>query len=183
MESAASRMSELINDLLAFSQLSTKAFAKEPIPLTEVIQNVLTDLDAAVAEKKARIEYKDLPVIKADKVQLRQLFQNLLSNSLKYSNPAKAPVITIESEAVQCNLYGSDNSYYKITVADNGIGFEQEHAERIFRMFQRLHGRSEYPGNGVGLAIAYKVVENHNGTITATGKVDEGATFTILLPQ
>ncbi|MCW3106543.1 MAG: hypothetical protein JWQ09_1049, partial [Segetibacter sp.] len=115
-------------------------------------------------------------------IQLRQLFQNLLSNSLKYSKAEVSPIISIECNEVVKQTNGATKNFYGIKISDNGIGFEQENAERIFKVFQRLHGQSEFPGTGIGLAIVHKVVENHHGFISAEGHPGEGSTFTILFP-
>ena len=183
MENAAARMSQLINDLLTYSQISrsTRTFGK--IDLNEILQQVQTDLETRIADKKAIIRCEKMPVIQGDPLQLSQLFQNLLSNSLKYSKANVSPVISIDCKRVVKQINQAEKTFYEIKIKDNGIGFEQEHAERIFKVFHRLHGQSEYPGTGIGLAIVQKVVENHQGTITATGSIDEGATFTILLPE
>lgn len=182
MITATQRMSQLINDLLSYSQLSTKPPAFNTINLKELIQQVQSDLEATIIEKKAKFSIGELPEVKGDPVQLRQLFQNLLSNSLKYGKEDVPPVVFIHSTIVKKEINGLLNSFYEIEIADNGIGFEQQHAERIFKVFQRLHGRSEYPGTGIGLAIVQKVIENHNGSITAESEPEKGATFKLYLP-
>lgn len=182
MIAATARMSQLINDLLSYSQLTTKPSAFKKINLKDLIQHVITDLEAAVSDKNAIILVNDLPEIKGDPVQLRQLFQNLISNSLKYSKEGIEPIVSITSEIVNKEINGGTGSYNMIEIKDNGIGFEQQYVERIFKVFQRLHGRSEYPGTGIGLAIVQKVVENHNGYINAEGEPGEGATFKVYLP-
>ncbi len=179
---ATERMSQLISDLLSYSKLSTKPSFFKTIDVKDLIQHVLADLEAIVNEKKATVSVGELPEVKGDPVQLRQLFQNLLSNALKYSKEDMAPVVSISSEIVQKEINGVTGSYHKIEITDKGIGFEQQEAERIFKVFQRLHGRSEYPGTGIGLAIVQKVVENHNGSITAESKPGKGATFRVYLP-
>jgi len=183
MESAARRMSQLINDLLTYSQISRNTGSFGAVALQDIIQQVLNDLEASIIEKRATIKVDTLPHIKGDEVQLRQLFQNLFTNSLKYIKKETDPVISINCEVVTKTSNDVIKSYYKIDITDNGIGFEQEHAERIFKVFQRLHGQSEFPGTGIGLAIVQKVVENHHGAITAIGRPGDGATFTILLPK
>jgi signal transduction histidine kinase/PAS domain-containing protein len=182
MVAATQRMSQLINDLLSYSQLSTKPPAFITINLNNLVQHVLNDLEATINEKKATVLVGELPAVKGDPVQLRQLFQNLLSNSLKYSKENDPPVIAIKSEIVRKERNVANDTYYSIEIQDNGIGFEQQNAERIFKVFQRLHGRSEYPGTGIGLAIVQKVVENHNGSITAESEPEKGATFKVYLP-
>lgn len=183
MENAAGRMSQLINDLLTYSQISRNNRSFYPTNLMQIVHQVLNDLETRISEKKAIINIGKLPAIHGDAVQLSQLFQNLLSNSLKYSQEDTPPVISIECEEVSRQINGVTKQFYQIQVSDNGIGFEQEHAERIFKVFQRLHGQSEYPGTGIGLAIVQKVVENHSGIISAEGMPGQGAKFTILFPQ
>lgn len=182
MIAATGRMSQLINDLLAYSQLTTKPAAFTTINLKKVVQQVLTDLEATVTEKKGTVLAGDLPEVKGDAVQLRQLFQNLLSNSLKYSKKEISPVVSINSSIVNREVNGLTCSFNMIEISDNGIGFEQRYVERIFKLFQRLHGRSEYPGTGIGLAIVQKVVENHNGYITAESEPEKGSSFKVYLP-
>ncbi len=182
MIAATQRMSQLINDLLSYSQLTIKPSAFKIINLKDTVQQVLSDLEATVTEKNATISVGELPEVKGDPVQLRQLFQNLLSNSLKYSKEEVSPVVSIKATIVQKERDDLANPYHMIEIRDNGIGFEQEHVERIFKVFQRLHGRSEYPGTGIGLAIVQKVVENHNGYITAESEPEKGATFRVYLP-
>jgi signal transduction histidine kinase len=146
-------------------------------------------LEAVIQEKNAEITFSDLPVIIGDRLQLRQLFQNLISNALKYSKKDSVPQIKIKASQVSGQESGlqipSDaklRPFHRIEVADNGIGFEQGDAERIFNIFQRLHGNKEYSGTGVGLSIARKVVENHQGFIDAISQTGVGTTFRILLP-
>ncbi len=182
MIAATERMSKLINDLLSYSQLTTKPSAIKTVSSGDLVQQVLTDLEAAISEKNATISVGELPEVKGDPVQLRQLFQNLVSNSLKYSKEETDPVISISSAFVQKEINDLTGFYHMIEITDNGIGFEQQHVERIFKVFQRLHGRSEYPGTGIGLAIVQKVVQNHNGYITAESEPGKGATFKVYLP-
>ena len=175
MLSAAGRMRTLINDLLLYSQVTTHIAAFSPTDLSGVAREVLADLETTVAEAGARVEVGNLPVIDADALQMRQLFQNLLGNAIKYRRPDVPSV-------VRMNAANPDHHYCTLTVADNGIGFGQEHADKIFRMFERLHGRAEYPGSGIGLAICRQIVERHRGTIAAAGSAGQGATFTVTLP-
>lgn len=183
MENAAARMSQLITDLLTYSQISRNTPEFHTTDLSEIIQQVLSDLETTITIKKATVTSANLPHIKGDPIQLRQLFQNLISNSLKYSKATVPPVISVECEEVEKQMNGIIKSFYEIKITDNGIGFEQENAEKIFKVFQRLHGQSEFPGTGIGLAIVHKVVENHHGFINAEGYPDVGSTFTILLPK
>ncbi|MCW3115339.1 MAG: sensor signal transduction histidine kinase [Segetibacter sp.] len=183
MESAASRMSQLITDLLTYSQISRNTPGNEAANLNEILQNVLVDLETTISIKKGNISSNTLPTIKGDSLQLRQLFQNLLSNSLKYSKADVSPMVAIECNEVVKEINGVTKSFYEIAFSDNGIGFEQENAEKIFKVFQRLHGQSEFPGTGIGLAIVHKVVENHHGYINAQGIPGVGCTFTVLFPK
>jgi signal transduction histidine kinase len=189
MESAAARMRTLINDLLTYSQVSMNPDVLEIVELNEVIQHVVQDLEASVHETGATLQVDKLPVIRGNHHQLGQMFQNLLGNALKYRKPGVKPEV-----AIRCRLLnetdpliktlpgGSKERFYFIEVSDNGIGFEQENAQKIFKVFQRLHGRAEYKGTGVGLAIVQKVIANHKGYITAQSEPGKGATFRIFLP-
>jgi len=183
MESAAKRMSQLINDLLTYSQVSRNKGAFYEVNLKQLAQQAISDLETTILEKKANVTLANLPVILGNDVQLRQLFQNLLSNSLKYSQRDQPPVVAISCTVVDKTVNNETKKYYKIEITDNGIGFEQEHADRIFKVFHRLHGQSEYPGTGIGLAIVQKVVQNHNGTISAESQPGKGAKFIIHLPE
>ena len=154
-----------------------------------MVKEVFNDLETAVSERNANITVQPLPTIEGERLQLRQLFQNLLGNALKYYKPGTPLKIAIEASIVAGkdvaeSLPGHElnKNFHQITVKDNGVGFDQTYSKRIFKIFQRLHGRSEYPGTGVGLAIVQKVVENHKGYVFAQGEPDNGATFTILLP-
>ncbi len=175
MMGAALRMRTLINDLLLYSQVSTHIQTFAPTDLSGVASDVLADLETAVADAGARVEVGSLPVIDADALQMRQLFQNLLGNAIKYRRPDVPSLVRLSAER-------PDAQYCIITVADNGIGFHQDHADKIFRMFERLHGRSQYEGSGIGLAICRKIVERHRGTIAAVSSAGQGATFTVTLP-
>jgi PAS domain S-box-containing protein len=179
MENAATRMQVLIDNLLNFSRLSR---SKEPyikVNLEELVKSVLSDLEISIEQKKAHIVINELPVIDAIPSQMRQLFQNLLSNALKFSSKEKEPVIILGSEQFT-DEYGEEMS--RIRVIDNGIGFDEKYADRIFNIFQRLHGRNEYEGTGIGLAVCKKIAENHGGSITAESEPGEGSTFVITLP-
>ena len=189
MEQAARRMNMLIDDLLAYSHVSKGALQLDTVDLNNKVQNVLEDLDLEIQEKKATIIVDDLPVITGHKRQMQQLFQNLIGNALKYSKPGIPPEIHIYATLVrgyetERSLNGDEaqKQYHLIVVEDNGIGFEQQDAERIFNVFTRLHGNSEYRGTGVGLSIARKVIENHQGYIWAESEPAKGATFKLLLP-
>lgn len=174
MLSSAKRMRKLIDDLLTFSRVTTKAKAFEPADLNQILQDVLSDLEVRIEQTKAKIEVTDLPLIDADPSQMRQLFQNLLANALKFHQKDVSPVIQVKSTSTQ--------THCSISVADNGIGFEEKYLDRIFTIFQRLHGKHEYEGTGVGLAVCRRIVERHGGTITAKSSPEHGATFRVTLP-
>ena len=189
MEKAAQRMGLLVDDLLEYSHVSRGVDKMEAIDLNQKVAKVLEDLELTVLEKKARIDVGPLPTIKGHRRQVQQLFQNLVGNALKYSKEGEPPVISITSREVSGSeptdrgpALDPHRHYHLIEVRDNGIGFEQEHAERIFNVFTRLHGKGEYSGVGVGLSIVRKVVENHHGLIWAESEPGKGATFKVLLP-
>lgn len=190
MQSAALRMSNLIRDLLSFSRISTGQERVELVHLAPVIEQILIDLELRIQETGAVVRVAALPTVTGDASQLSQLFQNLISNALKFRNPSEAePLVHIQSGTVAAmNLPPAVkparlvNRYYRIDVIDNGIGFEEQYIERIFQVFQRLHGRSTYAGTGIGLAIAKKVVVNHGGAIAAHSVPGQGATFSVYLP-
>ncbi|GAA4463504.1 hypothetical protein GCM10023189_41620 [Nibrella saemangeumensis] len=188
MQGATGRMQALVKDLLTYSRLTTHQQAFEPIDLNVVIAGVLSDLETIVQEKEATIDSEPLPRINGDPMQLRQLFQNLLSNALKFAKPDQPPVIHITVNKLPADQLPADvlltghPAYVAISVADNGIGFDQKYEDRIFRLFQRLHGRSQYEGTGMGLAICKKVVDNHGGHISVRSQPDQGSVFTVYLP-
>lgn len=189
LETATERMRMLVDDLLAYSQASAKPRLSEKVNLNDVLAQVLTDLELEITEKQVRVNSNELPVITGNPSQLQQLFQNLVGNAIKYSREGVVPHVNITAKAVgRRAIYEKfappemRSAYYQITVEDNGIGFEQENAERIFQVFQRLHGNAEYKGTGVGLAIARKVAEHHNGFIEAFGEPGKGARFEVYLP-
>lgn len=189
MQNAAQRMQTLINDLLTFSRVTTKAQPFLPTNLTEVTREVLSDLGITIEELGAQVEVSDLPVIEVDRLQIRQLLQNLISNALKFHRQQVAPVVKIlgKLSAVapgrdSADEHDADEAYCQLFVEDNGIGFDEKYLDRIFNLFQRLHGRNEYEGTGIGLAVCRKIVERHGGRITASSKPGEGATFIVTLP-
>lgn len=189
MESASERMSHLISDLLAYAQLGNSPDVLQAVVLEEIVQQVLQDLEALIIESEAMVNIESLPEVNGSERQLRQLFQNLIGNALKYRKPHVSPVISISSRKVTGidpelgNIAVSrEGSYYLIEVSDNGIGFDPKYAKEIFQVFHRLHTGGKYEGTGVGLAIVRKVVSNHNGYIWAEGKPNEGSRFKVLLP-
>ncbi|MEP0880998.1 ATP-binding protein [Trichocoleus sp. ST-U3] len=187
MQKAAQRMQTLINDLLAFSRVTSKAQPFTRVNITNVLQEVLSDLEVHIQKVGAQVEIGELLTIDADPSQMRQLLQNLISNALKFRRQEEAPVVKIWSQLLEKDeqLWTQDLSarpMCQIMVEDNGIGFDEKYLDRIFTVFQRLHGRNEYEGTGVGLAICRKIVERHGGTITAKSILGEGATFIVTLP-
>ena len=189
MQSAASRMSTLIRDLLNFSRISTQRDTNVPVPLDKVVSTVLTDLDLRIQETGAVVTVAPLPTLLGDQPQLEQLFQNLVSNALKFRRAGIQPVVHISSYRVNHPDLPSSvkpvrtaAAYHRIDVADNGIGFDEKYVDRIFQVFQRLHGRNEFAGTGIGLAISEKVVANHGGAITATSQPGQGTTFSAYFP-
>jgi PAS domain S-box-containing protein len=183
---ASQRMQVMINDLLAISMISgNKSF--ENYSLQKIFEEVLQTLEFKIEQKNAIVTSDNLPAATIIPSQFRQLFQNLLSNSLKFARENVQPFISIthsyvSPKDVHSYQLGNAEQYLKIALTDNGIGFENEYAQRIFAIFQRLHGRSEYEGSGIGLAICKKIVEHHGGIIYASGNPDSGASFTIILP-
>ncbi len=185
MRSASGRMQKLINGLLNFSRVTTKAKPYEPVELNNIAREVMGDLEIRIKETGAEIKMDDLPKIDADPLQMRQLFQNIIGNALKFIKKDVKPVIQIKNETVS----KSDQDALKIgsetctiILSDNGIGFDQKYADKIFSVFERLHNRSEYEGTGIGLAICRKIVERHNGLISVESKEGEGTSFIITLP-
>lgn len=181
MQDAADRMQTLIQDLLSLSRVGTHTQPFAPVDLNLVLTYVLADLESRMEEAEAQVQLAELPVIEADETQMRQLFQNLLSNALKFRHPQTPVVITITCEVVAEATV--DQDCHRLTVQDNGIGFDEKYSERIFGMFQRLHGRNEYEGTGVGLAICRRIVERHHGRITAQSSPGQGSTFIVTLPR
>ncbi|MEZ4887896.1 MAG: ATP-binding protein [Chitinophagales bacterium] len=169
------RMDVLINDLLAFSRVNTRKKPFEKVNLNEVLDVVKINLKVNIEETNAVVNVKKLPTVKADLNQMIQLFQNLISNAIKYRDKNMIPIINVFCEKVDGN--------YEIRVSDNGIGIAPEYHERIFQVFQRLHNRTEYEGTGVGLAICKRIVDRHGGTIGVDSKVGEGSTFVFTLPR
>ncbi|HEX2535711.1 MAG TPA: PAS domain S-box protein [Chitinophagaceae bacterium] len=176
---SSERMARLIDDLLTFSRLNQGNLSFEPVSLPALVRQITEDLELSIQEKGAEILVGTLPVIEGIALQLGQVFQNLLVNSLKFAHPARRPVIRMDSERFE----EQGQAWYRITYRDNGIGFRQEHAGKIFEVFQRLHSRDQYEGTGVGLAIVQKIISLHKGTITAEGKENEGAVFKMVLPE
>jgi PAS domain S-box-containing protein len=177
MQSAAARMQTLLNSLLSYSRVTTKAEPRTDTDLKKSVEAALSNLEIMIGEMHARVEVGDLPTVHADQVQMIQLFQNLIGNALKYHRNGEVPNVKIYARVAD------ENRGHEICVEDNGIGFEEKYLDRIFLPFQRLHGRSsEYEGVGMGLAICKKIVERHGGAITAMSEVGKGSTFIVTLP-
>lgn len=157
----AKRMQNLINDLLAYSRLHTRKQPDADVNLNGTLQQVMKNLATTISESGAKIQAEELPIIKGDPVQMTQLFQNLISNAIKFRRPDTAPVVTITCKSAAKN----PKKKTEISVTDNGIGINPAYAEKIFAIFQRLHSRDEFPGTGIGLAICKKIVEKHGGRI------------------
>ena len=183
MQASAGRMSRLIDDLLAFSRVTTHARPFARTDLNATLADVVDDLEVRITKTGAVVDVGPLPVIDADPSQVRQLFQNLIGNALKFVRPGVAPVVRVRAEvADEAGLTGLPVETCRVSVEDNGIGFDEKYLGRIFQVFQRLHGREEYDGTGVGLAICRKIVDRHGGAITARSRAGEGATFVVSLP-
>lgn len=188
IQSAANRMQSLINDLLAYSRADTEQRVFELIDLKNVIDSVENDLGEELAKKQGKVEVLSSCKLEVVPFQFRQLIYNLLSNSVKYSKLDVPPVIKISGETIDgsdCDnqLLIAGTSYAKITITDNGIGFDKQFSEKIFEVFQRLHSKQEYVGTGIGLAIVKKIVQNHNGFVSASGESGTGAEFQIIIPS
>ncbi|NLR74794.1 ATP-binding protein [Leeia aquatica] len=180
MNKATQRLQQLIRDLLQLSRVTRSQRRFEAVSLTDVLEQVQQDLEIPLRDTQARLQIEgSLPTLTGDPVQLQQVFLNLLSNALKYTRPDVPPEIRIHAEPYRLP---HRKPQWRILICDNGIGFEQQYAERIFKVFQRLHGREQYEGTGIGLAICKKIVERHRGQITAEGRPGAGATFILDLP-
>ena len=181
MMNAASRMQALIDGLLDYSRVTTKAKAFTQVNLSTIAQEVLSDLEVRIDQTGAKIEVDNLPTIDADELQMRQLFQNLLGNALKFHKTGEKPSIKISSETTSSG-HTQHNEKCKIIIEDQGIGFDNKHSNRIFEVFQRLHGRNEYQGTGIGLSVCKKIVGRHNGNISVKSASGKGSVFTVTLP-
>lgn len=182
---SSKRMSQLISDLLSFARLSGEVLF-EDADLNEIIRDILVDLELSIEDKKATIDVGKIPRLQVVPSLIRQLFQNLISNALKFSKPGVAPYISIRAElenapAATTSLL-EESRFCRLSITDNGIGFDEKYKDKIFTLFQRLHSRESYEGTGIGLTIAKKIVEKHNGIITVESQPDQGSTFRILLP-
>lgn len=186
---ASKRMQQLVNDLLKLSRETNENSDFEQTNLNELLNEVLSDMETDIQKKDVKITAGILPVIHVIPSQIRQLFQNIISNSIKFSKPGSIPEIHIKTEVIKgANIPDIDrksfeNTFYKIYIRDNGIGFDAKHAEEIFVVFKRLHTYHQFEGTGIGLSICKKIVEKHKGFITAQSRPDEGSTFIITLPE
>jgi light-regulated signal transduction histidine kinase (bacteriophytochrome) len=186
IQNAASRMKTLVEDLLEFSRVSSKGKPFVPVDLNEVVTGVISDLDARLAQTGGRVEISNLPTVCSDPIQMRQLLQNLIGNALKFHRSDAVPLVRVSAQIITgvdaANSRAEPDGFCHISVEDNGIGFDEKYLDRVFTIFQRLHGRGEYEGTGIGLAICRKIVERHGGSITARSKPGQGATFIVTLP-
>jgi len=187
IKSSSARMSNLIKDVLMYSQLVKENQGFEKVNLNDIIQNVIADYDLLIEQKAAIVMHDELPVIDAYALQMTQLFTNLLGNSLKFARNDVSPQISITctritKDAIHHHALSAKHDYVHIIFKDNGIGFEAEYVEKIFQIFQRLHNKSTYEGTGIGLAMCKKIALNHNGDIYAEGDLNSGAIFNIILP-
>ncbi|HEY5823406.1 MAG TPA: ATP-binding protein, partial [Cyclobacteriaceae bacterium] len=188
ISNSSERMSTLIHGVLNLSRIENSQDTFEEADLDVILNNVLSDFNLLINEKKAVINQEKLPYLKVVPFQINQLFYNLISNALKFSHADVSPVITIKSKQLtreEVLSYASLNShldYCEISIEDNGIGFDQEYEERIFLIFQRLHSEREFPGTGIGLALCKKITANHHGEIFAKARLNKGAAFHVLLP-
>jgi PAS domain S-box-containing protein len=181
MMSASNRMQKMVADLLAFSRVTTKGQPFELVDLNRVAKDVISNLELRIEQTGGTVEIGDLPVIEGDPVQMNQLLQNLIGNALKYHDNMSKPEVWVTAEVIKVNG-GNRAEGVRLKVADNGIGFDEKYLERIFQPFERLHGRSEYEGTGMGLAICKKIVERHQGSISAVSTPGQGSTFIVELP-
>ena len=176
MGKSARRMKRFIEDLLLYSKVTTKQKPFELVDLEKKVKTACEEMDHIIHSTHAVVNISNLPTIEGDNNQIHQLIVNLIFNSFKYKSEGKPPII---------NIFGKkkENNYWEISIQDNGIGFDEKYADRIFKPFQRLHGRSKYEGSGLGLTICKKIVERHNGTISALSKPGVGTTFILTLPE
>ena len=188
MQNASSRMQVLIQDILSFSRVSQNSSKQEPLDLNSLVNEVVDDLENQIVRENAEVIIENLPTINGDRAQIKRLFQNLISNAIKFHQPGRPPRVTVtatklSSAKMHLSFQNANpkTSYCRFEVADNGIGFDAQYTEKIFNIFQRLHGRTDYEGTGIGLAICKKIVTNHWGYITAESSKD-GSTFIVILP-
>ncbi len=176
MQKASERMKQFITDLLEYSKIETKAKYFEKADLNEIFSEALENLEIQISKSQAQINSDKLPALKVDSFQIQHLFQNLIANAIKYKKPNDPPIIQVSARSIE-------HDFWEIAVNDNGIGFDTKYLERIFKPFERLHGKSEFEGSGMGLTICRKIVTRHGGSITASSILGEGATFKFTLPE
>ncbi|MCH8311552.1 MAG: PAS domain S-box protein [Nitrospinae bacterium] len=176
MQNSALRMRNLVEDLLQYTRVNSKPRAFESLDLNKVVKNVLNDLEARIGETQGVVNIKDLPVVEGDPIQMYQLFLNLIANALKFHREGIPPVVNLDSAKIE-------NGFWEISVEDNGIGIEEEYVDKIFKPFERLHGKTTYEGTGIGLTICNKIVSRHGGKITVKRQSTNGVTFYITLPE
>jgi light-regulated signal transduction histidine kinase (bacteriophytochrome) len=174
MHGASQRMQTLLGDLLAYSRVATHARKFETVDLSAITQEVVSNLEISLEKTKGRVDIGELPTIEADPTQIYQLLQNLIGNAIKFHSDERSPMVVV--------LTTMNNGHCQLIVKDNGIGFDIQYIDRIFKPFQRLHNREEFEGTGMGLAICRRIVERHHGEITATSLPGEGSTFIVTLP-
>ena len=183
---SSGRMKNLIVDILNYSRLSANITRIENIDLNELVNEIIEDFELIIAEKKAILHVNELPVLHAKRGQIRQVFQNIISNALKFSKPGEAPWIEIFSKRISHKSFDAEENrtgpFCLISIKDNGIGFDEKYVSNIFDLFERLHSKDKYEGTGIGLAIAKKIIEKHQGLITASSQANNGAEFKIILP-
>jgi signal transduction histidine kinase len=178
MQNAAARMQAMINGLLDLSRVNARGGEFTLLNTTQLVEEVVSDLETRIEAANGQVKNTELPPIQADAVQMRQLFQNLIGNAIKFHRPGTPPVVRISGQTDR----RKQPPVIEIRVEDNGIGFDPQYSEQIFQPFKRLHGRTEYEGTGLGLAICKKIVERHNGTIHVHSVSGEGTVFTVRLP-
>lgn len=190
MQQASARMQKLIEDLLSFSRISSGHEQFTRVDVTGVVNEVVDDIEGQILREKAKVGVKPIAEINGDRGQIRRLFQNLISNAIKFHKPGGLPVVEISGSIVtnteaekEFGFPVSENSYVRIVVSDNGIGFDEKYADKIFNIFQRLQGRAEYEGTGIGLAICRKIMTNHRGYIRAQSVVGQGSEFILIFPN
>jgi two-component system sensor kinase FixL len=176
MQNSASRMRCMVEDLLQYTRIESKIRPFESLDLNKVIETVLEDLETRISETQGTVNIVDLPIIDGDPIQIHQLFLNLLGNALKFHRDGIPPVVNVDSTKMQ-------NGCWEISIEDNGIGIDEEHVDKIFKPFERLHGRTTYEGTGIGLTICNKIVTRHGGKITVKRQSTNGVTFHITLPE
>jgi len=181
MQKAAMRMSTLIDDLLSYSRASRGDELYTDVDLQRVVKEVMSDLEIRLKESGGEVHFEGLPTLRARSTQMRQLVQNLVGNALKFKRPDVPPIVTITATRLPDDTEEAPG--WSLEFSDNGVGFEPQYADQIFGIFQRLHGKSEYEGTGVGLAIVHKIAEGHGGSIRAEGRPNEGASFFVHLPD